>query len=103
MSAGANCARAQGGAWATNDNPYGFGEKATGWCTSGPTSGPIPTPLMRVNGSNENGWLLYALSHRRREHRHGRWSGAVRGRRHVAVQVLGQLATRAGGEAVSLD
>ena len=101
-AAGGACARAQGGAWATNDNPYAFGERTTGWCTSGPTAGPIPPDLMRVNGSNEWGWLIYAC------HTGGAnvafADGAVRfvgaG---TSVLILGQLATRAGGEGVSLD
>ena len=102
QAAGASCARAQGGAWATNDNPYGFGEKAAAWCTSGPTAGPIPTTLMRVNGSNENGWLVYSF------HTAGAnmamADGSVRlVSEDTSVQILGQLATRAGGEAVSLD
>jgi len=102
QAAGAACARAQGGAWATNDNPYGFGEKNTGWCTSGPTSGAIPTSLMRVNGSNEWGWLIYGF------HAGGAniamADGAVRFvTESTSVRILGQLATRAGGEAVSLD
>ncbi|MCE9631469.1 MAG: DUF1559 domain-containing protein [Planctomycetia bacterium] len=101
-AAGTSCARAQGGAWATNDNPYGFGEKASGWCTPGPTAGPIPTALMRVNGSNENGWLIYSF------HTGGAniamADGAVRFvAEDTSVQLLGQLATRAGGEAVLLD
>ena len=101
-AAGAGCARAQGGAWATNDNPYGFGERITGWCTSGPTSGAIPTSLMRVNGSNEWGWLIYAF------HPGGAnvamADGAVRFvTEETSVQILGQLATRAGGEVVTLD
>ena len=102
QAAGASCARAQGGAWATNDNPYGFGEKASAWCTSGPTAGPISTTLMRVNGSNENGWLVYGF------HTAGAnmamADGSVRlVSEDTSVQILGQLATRAGGEAVSLD
>jgi len=101
-AAGAACARAQGGAWATNDNPYGFGERTTGWCSSGPTSGPIPTALMRVNGSNEWGWLIYG------SHVGGASvafaDGAVRFvGEGTSVQILGQLATRSGGESVSLD
>ena len=104
-AAGVACARAQGGAWATNDNPYGFGEKSAGWCNASsgsPLSGPIPTSLMRVNGSNENGWLIYAF------HTGGAniamADGAVRFvGEDTSVQVLGQLATRAGREAVSLD
>ena len=102
QAAGAACARAQGGAWATNDNSYGFGEKASAWCTSGPTAGPIPTTLMRVNGSNENGWLMYGF------HTAGAnmamADGSVRlVSEDTSVLILGQLATRAGGEAVSLD
>ena len=99
-TAGALCARAQGGAWATNDNPYGFGERTTGWCTSGPTSGGIPTSLMRVNGSNEWGWLLYAF------HPGGAHVAMADGATRLvgedtSVQILGELATRAGGEASS--
>ena len=104
-AAGVTCARAQGGAWATNDNPYAFGEKNTGWCGSSsgsPTSGAIPTSLMRVNGSNENGWLVYAF--------HPGGANVVMAdsaTRFVvdttSVRVLGQLATRAGGESVAVD
>jgi type II secretory pathway pseudopilin PulG len=100
--AAATCARAQGGAWATNDNPYGFGERATGWCTSGPTSGAIPTSLMRVNGSNEWGWLIYGF-HPAGAHV-AMADGAVACMADsVSVQILGQLATRAGGELVPGD
>jgi prepilin-type processing-associated H-X9-DG protein len=65
-------------------------------------AGPIPTELMRVNGSNEWGWLIYA------SHAGGAnvalADGAVRFvGEGTSVQVLGQLATRAGGESVSLD
>lgn len=100
-AAGASCARAQGGAWATNDNPYGFGERATGWCTSGPTAGQIPTSSMRINGSNEWGWLMYAF------HTGGASIAMADGAvqfvgEDASVQILGQLATRAGGEAVAL-
>ena len=103
-AAGAACARAQGGAWATNDNPYGFGEKTKGWCTAtaSPVAGNIPTELFKVNGSNENGWLVYAF------HPTGAnvamADGAVRFvQQNMSVQTLGELATRAGGERVSVD
>ena len=104
-AAGASCARAQGGAWATNDNPFAFGEKSAGWCNTSsgsPLSGPIPTSLMRVNGSNENGWLIYAF------HTGGAnvamADGAVRFvGEDTAVQLLGQLATRAGGDVASWE
>jgi prepilin-type processing-associated H-X9-DG protein len=57
---------------------------------------------MRVNGSNEWGWLIYAF------HPNGAnvamADGAVRFvTEATSVQILGQLATRAGSEAVSLD
>lgn len=55
------CARAQGGAWATNDNPYKIGVRKA-WCASGGaglTSLP-PTP-MRINRSNEHGYLYYSF------------------------------------------
>ena len=99
-----NCARARGGAWATNDNSYFLGESLSSGCTtaSSPTSGAIPTSLMRVNGSNEWGWLVYAF--------HPGGANVVTAdaaTRFVAdsmsVQVLGQLATRAGGESASID
>jgi len=104
VSGNASCARARGGAWATNDNPYAFGESLTSGCTtaSSPTAGAIPTALMRVNGSNEWGWLIYAF--------HPAGANIVMADGSVAfvanatsVQVLGQLATRAGGESVSVD
>ncbi|MFO0928041.1 MAG: DUF1559 domain-containing protein [Gemmataceae bacterium] len=96
----ATCARARGGAWATNDNPYGFGESLVSWCTSGgsPTQGAIPGP-MRINGSNEWGWLLYAF------HTGGANVAFADGSvRYLAegmdVRTVGLLATRAGGEVV---
>jgi len=104
VAGNASCARARGGAWATNDNPYAFGESLVSGCTtaSSPTAGAIPTTLMKVNGSNEWGWLIYGL------HPGGAniamADGAVQFvTEATSVQILGQLATRAGGEAVSLD
>jgi prepilin-type N-terminal cleavage/methylation domain-containing protein/prepilin-type processing-associated H-X9-DG protein len=99
------CARAQGGAWATNDNPHGFGEKKDAWCptsSGSPLVGQIPTSLMRVNGSNESGWLIYAF------HTGGAnismADGSVRFvGENTSVQILGQLATRCGGEVVTLE
>jgi prepilin-type N-terminal cleavage/methylation domain-containing protein/prepilin-type processing-associated H-X9-DG protein len=56
----ATCARAQGGAWATNDNPYEIGSKLTAWCTSSGLTGPIPG-TMKINTSNEYGFLYYSF------------------------------------------
>jgi hypothetical protein len=57
---------------------------------------------MKVNGSNENGWLIYAF------HVGGAnvalADTAVRFvSESTSTQVLGQLATRGGGEAASID
>jgi prepilin-type N-terminal cleavage/methylation domain-containing protein/prepilin-type processing-associated H-X9-DG protein len=104
VAGNANCARARGGAWATNDNPYAFGDSAVSGCTkaSSPTAGSIPTSLMRVNGSNEWGWLIYGF--------HAVGANIVMADGSVmfvasttSVQVIGQLATRAGGESVIVD
>jgi prepilin-type N-terminal cleavage/methylation domain-containing protein/prepilin-type processing-associated H-X9-DG protein len=50
-----DCARARGGAWATNDNPYEIGTRVD-WCTGGTIPGP-----MRINNSNEYGHLFYGF------------------------------------------
>jgi len=105
VSGNTSCARAQGGAWATNDNPYGFGEKIAGWCgssTGSPTAGAIPTGLMRVNGSNENGWLFYGF-HPGGAHVAMADGGLKFMAENTALEVLGQLATRSGGESVAAE
>ena len=51
-----NCARARGGAWATNDNPYEIGQR-TEWCSGTNT---IPG-TMKINNSNEWGHLFYSF------------------------------------------
>lgn len=104
VASNTGCARARGGAWATNDNPYSFGESLTSGCTkaTNPTvTKDVPLSLMKVNGSNEWGWLIYAF------HSGGAnvamADGAVRFvGEGTSVQVLGELATRAGGEPSSL-
>lgn len=50
-----NCARARGGAWATNDNPYEIGTRAE-WCHKSLIPGP-----MKINNSNEYGHLFYSF------------------------------------------
>ena len=103
VSGNTACARARGGAWATNDNPYAFGESLLSGCTkaNSQTSGAIPTSLMKVNGSNEWGWLIYAF------HAGGANIAMADGSvqfvsEDTSVQILGQLATRAGGEPATL-
>lgn len=93
--ANAACARARGGAWATNDNPYSIGARAP-WCTSGPTAGSIPG-TMKINNSNEWGHLFYsfhtgvacfALA-----------DGSVRTfSESTRLRVLADMVTRSGGE-----
>ncbi len=86
-----DCARARGGAWATNDNPYEIGTRKD-WCTGGAIPGP-----MKINNSNEYGHLFYSF------HPSGAnfvfCDGSVR---HLGdstdLRVLACLVTRAGGE-----
>jgi prepilin-type N-terminal cleavage/methylation domain-containing protein/prepilin-type processing-associated H-X9-DG protein len=52
-----NCARARGGAWATNDNPYDLGQRID-WCTGGTIPSTVP---MKINGSNEWGFMYYSM------------------------------------------
>jgi prepilin-type N-terminal cleavage/methylation domain-containing protein/prepilin-type processing-associated H-X9-DG protein len=91
----ANCARARGGAWATNDNTYAIGQRID-WCNS---MGTIPGK-MKINNSNEWGHLYYAF------HPDGANFGFADASVRfiaddVALWVLASLTTRAGGEATS--
>ena len=91
----ASCARARGGAWATNDNPYSIGGRAS-WCNGGPTAGGVPGP-MRINNSNEWGHLFYSF------HDGGAVLGFADGSvrfvaESVRLRTLAELVTRAGGE-----
>jgi prepilin-type N-terminal cleavage/methylation domain-containing protein/prepilin-type processing-associated H-X9-DG protein len=94
----ATCARARGGAWATNDNPFEIGQLIN-WCPSGgPVVGLPPAP-MKINGSNEWGYGLYSM------HTGGAnvvmADGSVRFMSEsMPFRTLGILATRAGGEVV---
>ena len=52
-----NPARARGGAWATNDNPYAIGGRVQVF-----PSGLIPTAIpMKINASNEHGFNFYSF------------------------------------------
>jgi len=96
-TAGASCARARGGAWATNDNSYAIGQRKT-WCDS---TGMVLIPgKMKINNSNEWGHLYYSFHP----------GGANFGFADASVRflsedtslwVLASLTTRAGGEAIS--
>lgn len=93
-----NCARARGGAWATNDNPYEIGQTIN-WCGAvGAVTGTPPLPL-KINGSNEWGYLFYSM------HATGAnvlmADGSVRFLPDTTpIRTLGILATRNGGEVV---
>ena len=94
-----NCARARGGAWATNDNPYRIGTRVS-WCASGGAglTSPPPTP-MKINNSNEYGYLYYSF------HQGGAAfcfaDGSVRFiSEDVPLWTLAALTTRSGGEVV---
>jgi prepilin-type N-terminal cleavage/methylation domain-containing protein/prepilin-type processing-associated H-X9-DG protein len=87
-----NVARARGGAWATNDNPYSFGGRVQ-W-----PSGTIPASVpMKINASNEWGFLLYSFHDGGADVAMG--DGSVRFvRESTSLPALAALATRAGGE-----
>ena len=96
-SAAANCARARGGAWATNDSPYEIGQ-AINWCNGGAVPGLPPLPL-KLNGSNEWGYLYSSL------HTGGAnllfADGSVRFTSEgISARTIGILTTKAGGEVV---
>ena len=87
-----NCARARGGGWATNDNPYEIGGRFE-WCSGAAT---VPG-LMKINNSNEWGHLYYSF--------HDGGANAAMadgGVRFLSaatdLYTLAVMATRAGGE-----
>lgn len=88
-----NCARARGGAWATNDNPYTIGSRVD-WC-----GGTIPGK-MKINSSNEYGFLYYSFHDRGANFAMADGSVEFLSDR-TALWVLAALTTRSGGEALS--
>jgi len=104
-----NCARAQGGAWATNDNPYSIGATLQAWCNTGSTTTPagngltsnMPSP-MKINASNESGYLYYSFHDGGANFCFG--DGSVRFiSEGISLYSLACLTTRSGGEAISED
>jgi len=92
-----NCARARGGAWATNDNPYEIGDRVE-WCKG---TASIPGP-MKINNSNEWGHLFYSF------HTSGACfafaDGSVRFlTESTSLWNLAAMCTRNGGEVVRID
>jgi prepilin-type N-terminal cleavage/methylation domain-containing protein/prepilin-type processing-associated H-X9-DG protein len=101
-SAQPGCARARGGAWATNDNPYELGQPPLGCKGGNAALAPFPAGQLRINATNEWGGLFYsfhtgacnvALA-----------DGSVRTLRDsTSLWAVGALVTRAGGEVASPD
>jgi prepilin-type N-terminal cleavage/methylation domain-containing protein len=92
-----NCARARGGAWATNDNPYELGQPPLGCKGGNAALAQFPAGQLRVNATNEWGGLFYGF--------HpgvavvGLADGSVRAlHESMSLRVTGALTTRAGGE-----
>jgi prepilin-type N-terminal cleavage/methylation domain-containing protein/prepilin-type processing-associated H-X9-DG protein len=94
-----SCARARGGAWATNDNPYAIGQRIN-WCVSSATGLDAIPGEMRLNNSNEWGHLYYSFHEGGCQFAFA--DGSVRFLSdRVALWVVASLTTRAGGEAIS--
>jgi prepilin-type N-terminal cleavage/methylation domain-containing protein len=91
----ANCARARGGSWATNDNPYVIGTRVD-WCSSTAT---IPGK-MKINNSNEYGHLYYSFHDAGAQFAFADGSCRFISEK-TALWVLAALTTRSGGEALS--
>ena len=96
-----NCARAQGGAWATNDNPYEIGQRKL-WCNTGNSALPIYSGPMKINATNEHSFLFYSF------HTGGANFGFADGsvrflRDSTQLWTLAALTTRSGGEVVAND
>lgn len=93
----ANCARARGGAWATNDNPYEIGQRVE-WCTS---TASIPG-TMKINNSNEWGHFFYSFHDTGACFAMG--DGSIRFvSENASLWTIAAMCTRAGGEVASLD
>jgi prepilin-type processing-associated H-X9-DG protein len=97
-----NCARAQGGAWATNDNPYEIGQRKL-WCNTGNSALPSAyAGPMRINATNEHSFLFYSFHSGFANF--GMGDGSVRTfSQSTPLYTLGALTTRAGGEVVAND
>jgi prepilin-type N-terminal cleavage/methylation domain-containing protein/prepilin-type processing-associated H-X9-DG protein len=96
-----NCARAQGGAWATNDNPYEIGRRKL-WCNKGNSALPVYAGPMKINATNEHSFLYFSF------HIGGANFGFADGsvrflRDSTQLRTLAGLTTRSGGEVLSLD
>jgi prepilin-type N-terminal cleavage/methylation domain-containing protein/prepilin-type processing-associated H-X9-DG protein len=91
-------ARARGGAWATNDNPYSIGGRAP-WRTTNPTLGAVIPGPMKINNSNEWGHFFYSFHTGGANFAFG--DGSVRFlAESSALRTIVAMATRDGGEVI---
>ncbi len=101
-SSQAACARARGGAWATNDNPYELGQPKLGCSGGNAALAAFPAGQLKINATNEWGGLYYGF------HTGGAavgfGDGSVRMlNESTQLRVIGALTTRSGSETLSLD
>ena len=98
----ASCARARGGAWATNDNPYELGQPALGCSGGNAALTPFPAGKLRVNATNEWGGLYFSFHDTVANV--GMADGSVRAiRESTQLWIIGAATTRSGGEIAPLD
>ncbi len=93
------CARARGGAWASNDTSYAIGQRLD-WCDRTATGLDAIPGEMRINNSNEWGHLYYSFHDGGSQFAFA--DGSVRFiSDKTALWVLASLTTRASSEAIS--
>jgi prepilin-type N-terminal cleavage/methylation domain-containing protein/prepilin-type processing-associated H-X9-DG protein len=97
-----SCARARGGAWATNDNPFELGQPPLGCSGGNAAVGVFPPGKVRINATNEWGGIFFSF--------HSGVTnvaladGSVRVlRESTNLWIVGALVTRAGGEVAAPD
>ena len=91
-------ARARGGAWATNDNPYEIGGR-TPWNLTNPVIGTAIPGTMKINNSNEWGHMFYSFHAGGADFAFA--DGSIRFQSDsTALATLVYQATRAGGEVI---